>query len=299
MVSFSFTLARGKKLDLFADQDLLLTGYIIGLLFGGIFAKKHAVIFLIAAGAAIAFGAMALFCLPKDGEKLVPGATTSSTANVRRGDALLAFDWVGAALSLIGIVLLNLALALAGTSSRGWGAVTVLTLLPTSAALLAAFLYWERLIQRQSFSSTTARLRKPLIPPGIWLAPSFSAILGIVFLVWLSFNALTYWCTLLYQVVQLTPPLQTSIRFLPMIGSGLVLNLLGGFVIGRVDALYLIVGGALCTAISCVVFAVQDPTWPYARAMLSVRCALYLPFSTLAPVSLTHSNVTTAFSFRS
>lgn len=219
---------------------------------------------------------MALFCLPKDGEKLVPESATSGTSNIRRGAPLLAFDWVGAALSLVGIVLFNLALALAGTSHRGWGAVTVLSLLPISAAMLAAFLYWERLIQRQSSSSSVARLRKPLIPPGIWFAPSFSAILAIVFLVWMGFNALTYYCTLLYQVVQHTAPLQTSIRFLPMIGSGLLLNIIGGVVVGRVDALYLIIAGSLCTATSCAIFALQNPAWSYARAMLTVSLSSHL-----------------------
>jgi MFS family permease len=173
-------------------------GFIFGLLIGGVFANKQYAIYTIAAGAAGIFASIAFFTLPEDGEKLqVKGARilTQDERNERAPKAngsLLAFDWGGALLSTVGVVLLTLGLAFAGSNSSGWRSIPVLVCLPLSVFMIATFFIWESHKQRQSSSYEEGQsqrpLKAPLIPPSVWRVPKFSPTLAVVFLAWSSFK---------------------------------------------------------------------------------------------------------------
>lgn len=269
-------------------------GFIVGLLFGGIFGNQFFVLYIVNAGAAMIFGVAAWTCLPRDGERLVivsRGAASREDLAIltgrtveenvpRRAAPLMAFDWFGAALCTSGIVLITLGIAFAGTERKGWASVPVLSMVPVGASLMLSFFLWELHVQRQSSSSDEGQtvperaLRAPLIPPGIWFAPNFSSLLATIFFSWLSFNTLTYYCTLYFQEIQELKPLSTSIHFLPMIGVGLFMNILGGYLLDKVSAIWLILAGLLGSLGSTLIYNLIEPEWGYEKGMLWVMCLI-------------------------
>ncbi|GAC92841.1 hypothetical protein PHSY_000398 [Pseudozyma hubeiensis SY62] len=211
----------------------------------------------------------------------------ASHATTSRSLRLKTFDWFGAFMSTSGLVMLTFALADAETAPHGWKTSYVLALLPTSIIMLVAFLSWERYLERRqqtyelgsSLASTATPRRNatffiappttPLLPPAIWRAPRFAAVLSVIFLAWLSFNVMSYLSTLVLQEVQQVSPTRTSLFFLPMVGMGLALNVFAGYVVGRIAAVWLIVGGATAGAAACVIMSVGvQPDTPYYKAML-------------------------------
>lgn len=271
---------NGAFAALGAGQPL---GFINGLIIGGIFASQQYAIYAIAAGAAGIFAMIAFVSLPRDGEQLqINGRIIASQDNTSRPAAsLLSFDWAGAALSTAGIVLLTLGLAFAGNQNGGWKSVPVLICLPVSIIMIAIFFIWESHKQRQSSSYEEGQaqqsLKAPLIPPSVWRAPRFLATLGVVFFAWVSFNALSYFCTLMYQEIQRTSPIQTSIRFLPMVGSGLALNVAGGILVARINAVWLFLAGCIGGAASAALYATLNPNWPYFEALFWVMTLTVAP----------------------
>ncbi|SJX65091.1 related to Cephamycin export protein cmcT [Sporisorium reilianum f. sp. reilianum] len=219
-----------------------------------------------------------------------PGVTplgASGQASTSRSLRLKTFDWFGAFMSTSGLVMLTFALSDAESAPQGWKTGYVIALLPTSIVLLAAFLSWERYVERKqqtyemgASSAATIQPRRnatffkappttPLLPPAIWRAPRFGAVLLVIFLAWLSFNVMSYLSTLVLQEVQKISPSRTSLFFLPMVAMGLVLNVFAGYVVGRVAAVWLIVGGASAGAAACVIMSVGiEPDTPYYKAML-------------------------------
>ncbi|KAJ1025852.1 hypothetical protein NDA16_002478 [Ustilago loliicola] len=214
---------------------------------------------------------------------------TNAIANVSmsRSLRLKTFDWFGALMSTSGLVMLTFALADAETAPHGWKTSYVLALLPTSVALLGAFISWERFLEKKqrtyelgaSTAANTSQRRNatffkapptaPLLPPAIWRVPRFGAVLLVVFLAWLSFNVMSYLSTLVFQEVQHISATKTSVYFLPMIAVGLALNIFAGLVVGRIPAVWLIVCGALAGAAACVILSVGvEPDTPYYKAML-------------------------------
>ncbi|UZJ50737.1 hypothetical protein CBS101457_000057 [Exobasidium rhododendri] len=262
-------------------------GFIVGLVVGGLFADNKYRIYLIAIVGAGLFAFIALCTLPEDGVRLlVKGRDNSeenrqSTAQPRTSKSLLLFDWVGAALITLGIILLTLGLTFAGSQQRGWKSLAVLLCLPISIVILVAFFLWESYQERQTSSyeegQVSQALTAPLIPPGLWKAPGFAATLACIFFAWLSFNSLSFYCTLVFQEIQKTSPIQTSIRFLPMIGSGLVLNIAGGILVSRINAFWLFLAGSVGCAASCVLFSLVSPTQSYAKGFLWVMILNVFP----------------------
>lgn len=219
------------------------------------------------------------------------GLPPAAHANTDRSMRLKTFDWLGAFMSTSGLVMLTFALADAESAPHGWKTSYVLALLPTSISLLAVFLSWEQYLERKqrtyelgAASAATGQSRNatffkappttPLLPPAIWRAPRFGAVLLVIFLAWLSFNCMSYISTLVFQEVQHISATKTSLFFLPMVAMGLALNILAGVVVGRVAAVWLIVGGATAGAAACVILSVGvSPDTPYYKAMLWVMIA--------------------------
>ncbi|KAN0065321.1 hypothetical protein ACQY0O_001157 [Thecaphora frezii] len=215
-------------------------------------------------------------------------AAAASSAN--RSLRLRTFDWFGAIMSTGGLILLTFTLADAESAPQGWRTSYVIALIPVSVLLLVGFLLWESHLERlqrtyelgpASHATVQPPLRNatfikgpptaPLLPPAIWRAPRFGAVIAVIFLAWAAFNTLSYFSTLVYQEVQKQSAIKTSLLFFPMIGAGLVLSTVSGFVVGRVSALWLIVvGTAMCAASALILSLGVDADTPYYKGMLWV-----------------------------
>jgi Na+/melibiose symporter-like transporter len=109
------------------------------------------------------------------------------------------------------------------------------------------FVYW---VGRQE------KLGRPaIIPNSLWRNSAFTSICIAVFLTWGSFNGLETMLTFFFQDVQLISPLKTSLYFLPAPISGAIANVIVGFVVHRVNAHWLVLGGCAISAVGPLVMA--------------------------------------------
>ncbi|KAE8225044.1 hypothetical protein CF319_g2158 [Tilletia indica] len=209
---------------------------------------------------------------------IVPIESEFSRTTLRQ--ALWHFDWLGALLSTSGLVLLTFALADAETAPRGWKTPYIPAMLPLSTLALSSFVLWERKLERGAIAKRqrgeAGLTFEPLLPPAVWRAPRFGILLMIIFAAWLSFNCLSYFITVMIQLVQDVTPLQTSIRFLPMIFVGILINFLSGWLLPKVRPVWMITVGSAGGCGAAILFSLMSPHAPYFSGMFFVMVLVVL-----------------------
>ncbi|KAI0742337.1 major facilitator superfamily domain-containing protein [Daedaleopsis nitida] len=204
-------------------------GYIVGLVGGGFLCQSEElwrVIFYIQGGLAAVFFVLGVLTIPPDGAR----------ARYTKG-----IDWVGAALSVVGVGLLTFVLSESTVVPRGWGTPWVPALLVVSLVILGAFLAWEMYRERRD--------RSVIMPVSLWTKPGtkMGAMVGVVFLAWASYNCLSYFVTLFYQQVRGDDPVKTSLETLPFAIMAFIVNIVAGWLLGIVRGDVLIGVGLLGT----------------------------------------------------
>lgn len=130
-----------------------------------------------------------------------------------------------------------------------------IALLVISLAIIPAFVFW---VGRQE------RLGKPaLIPNSLWKNTAFTSICLMLMLSWSVVNVLEFFASLFFQEVQHLSPLQTSLRFLPSVVTGAILNVSTGLFAHKVRADYLVIASTLLSGAAPLLMALINPTWPY------------------------------------
>ena len=103
------------------------------------------------------------------------------------------------------------------------------------------------------------------------------SICVMVMLSWAVLNVMEWFFRLFFQDVQHLTALETSLRFIPSVISGLALNIATGFLAHKFRADYLIVVTSIIAAVAPLLMALIDPSWPY---WYSACWAMFLgPFS--------------------
>lgn len=137
-----------------------------------------------------------------------------------------------------------------------------------------AFVLWMR---RQEQKGKVA-----LIPNSLWKTKAFSSVCLIVLLVYATMTAFELQGSLLYvlslpvrhvsnqtltlrsfQQVQQLSALQTSLRILPSLVLGTIVNFLTGLLVHRIPAVYIVFITCLLTAGAPLLMAIINPKWPY------------------------------------
>lgn len=120
---------------------------------------------------------------------------------------------------------------------------------------MLAFIIW---VGRQE-----KRNKPALIPNSLWKNSTFVSICMTVLLSWAVLNGMELFCSLFFQDVQRLSALDTSIRFIPNIISGAILNIGIGFLIHRFRVDYLVFISSFIAAVSPLLMALTNPAWPY------------------------------------
>jgi len=129
---------------------------------------------------------------------------------------------------------------------------------------LPVFIWW---VGRQE------RLGRPaIIPNSVWRKTEFTCVCIAVFLTWSMFNAYGYWCTLFFQIIQDLSPLQTALRFLPLVITGFLTNIFAGLFIHKIPAIVMVLVGGIFSAVAPLLFATQNPSWTYWAAGFPAMC---------------------------
>ncbi|KAF7978435.1 hypothetical protein HWV62_614 [Athelia sp. TMB] len=167
-------------------------------------------------------------------------------------------DWVGAALVTVGFVFITFALGEGSVAPSGWKTSYIIVLLILGILFVVLFALFQHYLATKS-------TRPPLMRLSVWTRANgkVAAMQLIAFFNWAAFMSWSIWCQLYYQNYQGLSPLQTMVRLLPMPIVGLLLNLIIGFAVERIDVLWLLVAGTACTGGACLLFAVIDPAVSY------------------------------------
>lgn len=261
------------------------TGFLLGLFSGGFLSQRWHIVLYIMTGCSGAFALLALISLPANAPDSTSqdDASSPSPSSTRR---FLTFDWFGAFLSTVGLILLTFALADAGSNTKGWNSPVVPAMLPLAALALLSFGLWEYRAERRLSARKSALV--PLLPPSIWKVPTFTPLLCMVFFAWANFNTVTFYGTVFMQEVQKLSPIQAAIRFIPMVVSGIVYNIFTGLTMARVHGLWLIVIGCIGAAVSCIFYAIMTPTTLY-WSSLFITFILTTATDILFPVAQLHA----------
>ncbi|KAJ5286751.1 hypothetical protein N7478_002437 [Penicillium angulare] len=138
-------------------------------------------------------------------------------------EAFRKFDLLGTALIIVGFAFFSSSMSLAGDAPDGWKTGYVLALFIVGFFLIGAFIYWESIA------------KYPLMPIWVWKDRNFSLLMGIFCLGFMGFAAVTFWLSLYLQQVKHLSALAITARLMPMVVSGVTVNIICALVLHRVS----------------------------------------------------------------
>ena len=156
-------------------------------------------------------------------------------------------DWIGAALITVGLLLLLFALTEGNVV--GWQTPWVPVLIVVSVILVVLFVAWQHYLEKKG-------ARPPLMKVSIFRSARFSAAMGIMALVFSSFNCYVVYATYFYQDYQGLDPLQTTLRFIPTGVSGVMVAAIVSQLMARIPTYLMLVFGHVSVALANLLFAV-------------------------------------------
>ncbi|PIG89635.1 MFS transporter [Aspergillus arachidicola] len=209
-------------------------GFSLGLVVGGVLVDTIGwrAGWYIAGGITLFFAVIAVWTIPKN--KTVQDE--SLLHNVRTK-----IDWLGAFLASAFMALLCYLLAI--------------VILCLAAIALPLFII--------SSHHRVKRNKVALIPNSLWRNTSFSSVCATVALSNAVLNSMELFASLFFQEVQYLSALQASIRILPSLIVGALLNLIIGLFVHKIRAVWIVTITSLLCAGSPLLMAVIQPSWPY------------------------------------
>jgi MFS family permease len=229
-------------------------GFSAGLVISGIIIEKAGWRFgfyFAGAAAFVATGA-GIWSLPKLSTEHLVSEGNETASMLRRLWA--GIDWIGGIIAATGLSLLAYVLALLSADLSIVHKASTASLLALSLGILLAFPLWMR--QRE-------RSGKPaLIPNSLWNLP-FTSTCIMVSLSYAVINSMELFSSLYFQEIQNTSTLFTSLRLLPSLLVGVIINLTVGIFIDKVSALYLVTISSMLCAIAPLLMALVNPEWNY------------------------------------
>ncbi len=223
-------------------------GFLVGLVLGGILTDTIGwrPAFYMIAGINGAVLCIALVFLPKQ----VHSARSNMLHRIRAD-----IDWLGVILITTSLALLSYVLAAITVQISAVSSPTNIALLTLALLLMPAFSLW---VHHQEKAG-----RPALIPNSIWRNPIFTSLCVASFFAWGTVTTNQYFLALYYQKVQLLSAFDTSLRFLPLVVSGVLANIAAASLVRRVRADVLVGGSVLLSAATPLIMALGDSSLSY------------------------------------
>ena len=237
-------------------------GYSIGLVLGGIFVQEISWRYGYYIGAILTFiiFIISIFGIPAD------RVTESQSSSALRQRLKTDIDWTGCLMLSSSLGIFSYVLSVFASGISHFLAPTSITLFSIAVILIPIFIWYSLRQERLG--------RKVIIPPSLWRNSVFTSLCVTIFIIWGIFNAVQFFLTLFYQSVQQLSPLQTSVRFLPMVVTGASTNFLTGWLVKRVRADVMVLGSAAIAALAPLLMATGNPAAPYwTYAFFATACA--------------------------
>ncbi|PVH87813.1 MFS general substrate transporter [Cadophora sp. DSE1049] len=226
-------------------------GFSVGLVIGGLFVQSIGwrVGYYIGSGLIFATFLISIFGIPAD-----PRPADQTYASLFRR-LKTEIDWLGCILLSTSLGLLSYVFAILASGASHFIEPVPVTSCSFAILLLLVFIFHSHRQERLR--------RKCIIPPSLWKNRVFTCLCITIFVIWGVFDAMQYFLTLFFQEVQSLSPIQTSLRFLPMVVTGAGANLLTGWLVKRVRGDILVLVSAFLTALAPLLMAVVKPEWSY------------------------------------
>lgn len=168
---------------------------------------------------------------------------------------LLSVDWIGVLIASTSLGCLSYSFAVLADSLDAIKEPGNLVVLCVASVLFPAFFLW---MHRQEKVGGLA-----LIPNSLWRKLPFLTICVMVLLQWAVIQSMEVYYSLFFQDVQLLSPIQASLRFLPSIIIGVILNISTGLFVQHMQVDYLVTISSVLAAASPLLLALTDPAWPF------------------------------------
>jgi MFS family permease len=273
IVSAAVEAGRPRNLG-FATLGLSMTlGFALGLVLGGIFVSSPLgwrAGFYIGGGLAFLLWIVGIWALP------VVQRPPSEASVLKR--LRTEIDWIGATIASTSLATFSYVLAMLSSDISTIRKPVNIVLLTLSLVLIPAFIYHMNRQERLS--------RPALIPNSIWRKLAFTSVCIMILLSTAVMNCMELFSSLYFQDIQRTSALGASLRMLPNLLFGTVINLTVGLLVDRVPAPYaVIVTSGLCAG-APLLMALLNPAWPYWYAELPAQLLSPLSADVLFTVGL-------------
>jgi MFS family permease len=227
-------------------------GFSAGLVVSGIMIEKAGWRsgFYLSGGATLLATLIGVWTLPKVKSENLVQSNASTLKQLWAG-----IDWIGGVIASAGLALLAYVLALLSADLSVVRKPSSAVMLTLSLILLLSFPAWMH--QRE-------RAGKPaLIPNALWKKIPFTSTCIMVALSYGAMNSMELFSSLYFQDIQKTSALFTSLRLLPNLLIGTVINLTVGLFVEKVPARWLVAVSSTLCAGAPLLMALADPKWSY------------------------------------
>ncbi|KAL2285792.1 hypothetical protein FJTKL_07512 [Diaporthe vaccinii] len=151
-------------------------------------------------------------------------------------------DYTGAGLGLTSLLLFNFVWNQA--PSAGWSTPYEIALLVVSVALFVGFLAWEKYVAQE-----------PIMPVSIFKAPTFTAMLFVVLLSYMSFGISLWYMIAWEQILRGLNVIQLTVAWTPFVPGSVIAVFIAAWLIPRLAAQYIIALGVVCVVVSNLLLA--------------------------------------------
>ncbi|KAI1312913.1 MFS general substrate transporter [Xylaria venustula] len=223
-------------------------GFSLGLVLGGVFIDSigwRPAFYFVGASTAVLF---------LTGFWILPPDRPQSVHSVWKRLAL-EIGWVGAIVASIGLATLSYIFATLSADVKNIHQPSSIALLTISGASIPAFIAWMHYQVKKN--------RTALIPNSLWRSFVFTSSCIMVLFATAVTNCMELYSSLYFQEVQSTSALGASLRILPSLIAGAIINLSTGLFVNRVPVMWSVFVTSVVSAVAPLLMAVINPNQPY------------------------------------
>lgn len=181
-------------------------------------------------------------------------------------------DWLGALLSVSGLILFTFAIIDSAHAPNKWQNPYIYTLFIVGSLLLLATVYVEGWIATD-----------PLLPSSFFKVPHMSALIVALFFTYGSLGIFLLYATFYMQQIMGATPLQVVAWFVPMALGGCIISTVGGFVLHLLPGTILIIISGTAWIVAPLLFAISPVGanyWAYVfPAMICATIGIDITFN--------------------
>jgi MFS family permease len=163
----------------------------------------------------------------------------------RNGPTKVKMDWLGAALSVCGLILFTFAVIDSSHAPQQWRTPYVYILFIVGSLLLLAAAYVEVRVAAQ-----------PLLPASLFKVPCMPALVIALFFTYGSLGVFLLYATFYMENVMGASPLQVVAWYVPMALGGYIIATFGGFVLHLLPGTILIIVSGISWIVAPLLFAI-------------------------------------------